>query len=72
MRRAVCTALFLAAALAATALAQTVPATTVTYDTRACQAPLNTFPFCNTSLPLAARVADLVGRLQSAEVQRAP
>jgi hypothetical protein len=45
-------------------VAQTVPATTTTYDTRACQPPYDTFPFCNTSLSIDERVADLVGRLQ--------
>ena len=56
--------------LTSATLAQTVPATTVTYDSRAaCQPPYDTFPFCNTSLPLALRVADLVGRLQEAEVR---
>jgi hypothetical protein len=55
--------------LTSATLAQTVPATTVTYDSRACQPTYDTFPFCNTSLPLALRVADLVGRLQEAEVR---
>jgi hypothetical protein len=56
------------ALLASGAFAQTVPATTVTYDTRACQPPYDWFPFCNVSLPLKDRVADLVGRLQGPEI----
>jgi len=55
-------------ALCALATGQTVNQTTVTYDTRACQPPYNTFPFCDTTLSLDARVADLVTRLQGAEI----
>ncbi len=47
---------------------QTVPVTTKTYDTRACQAPYNTFRFCNTSLSIEERVADLVSQLQDSEI----
>lgn len=46
----------------------TVPATTVTYDTRACQPPYDALPFCDTSLSVDARVADLVARLQPEEI----
>lgn len=56
------------ACLAGIASAQTVPATTKTYDTRACQAPYDQFPFCDVGLPIAARVADLIKRLLPAEI----
>lgn len=59
---------FTAAAVAAVAAAQTVPANTNTVDTRACQAPFSALPFCNTTLSLEERVADLVGRLQGPEI----
>lgn len=43
--------------------AQTVPANTNTFDTRACQPPFNTYPFCNTALSLDERVNDLIERV---------
>jgi beta-glucosidase-like glycosyl hydrolase len=42
---------------------QTVPANTVTYDTRACQPPHDTYPFCNPELSLDERVNDLIERI---------
>ena len=54
--------------LAARAAAKTVPRTNETVNTRACQPPHDTYPFCDTTLPIATRVADLVGRLQGAEI----
>lgn len=48
--------------------AQTIPATTDTFDTRACQPPFNQLPFCDTTLSLDARVSDLANRLQGAEI----
>jgi hypothetical protein len=33
------------------------------HHSHACNAPTNSFPFCNTSLPIPARVADLISRL---------
>lgn len=56
------------AACLALAWCQTMPANTITYDTRACQAPYNTFPFCNTALSIDARVADLISRLLPEEI----
>ena len=50
------------------ALAQTVPASTKTLDSRACQAPLDAFPFCDATLSLDARVRDLVSRIDAANV----
>lgn len=50
------------------ACGQTQPETNNTYTTRACQAPLNTFPFCNTSLSLEDRITDLIGRLTPEEM----
>jgi hypothetical protein len=57
----------LAGALALAA-AKTVPETTVTASTRACQPPYDTFPFCDTTLSLDARVKDLVSRIPDADV----
>ena len=37
------------------------------HHSHACNAPTNTFPFCNTSLPTPARVADLISRLTLAQ-----
>lgn len=51
--------------LTAVSRAQTVPQTTTTLDTAACQAPFDTFPFCNISLSLDERVDDLISRLWS-------
>jgi hypothetical protein len=53
-------ALLLPAAAVAT---QAVNATNTTTLTRACQPPYDTFPFCNTSLSLEERVADVVARI---------
>ena len=50
------------------ARAQTVPASTTTLDTRACQPPYDAFPFCNAALSLDARVRDLVSRIDAANV----
>jgi hypothetical protein len=47
---------------------KTVPVSTATTDTRASQPPHESYAFCDTGLPTAARVADLVGRLQGAEI----
>jgi hypothetical protein len=55
--------LIFAAAAAACAAAKTVPQTTTTVDTRACQAPYNTMPFCDTTLTTAQRVDDIVTRI---------
>jgi hypothetical protein len=60
--------LIFAAAAAACAAAKTVNVTTTTYDTRACQPPHDTYPFCNTELPLGSRIADLIGRIQDPEI----
>jgi hypothetical protein len=51
------------AALARTAVSGTVPATTVTTDTRACQPPFDALPFCDTSLPTRERILDLIDRV---------
>ena len=48
--------------------ARTVPISSETLNTRACLPPHDTFPFCDATLPTAARVADLVGRLEGAEI----
>jgi hypothetical protein len=45
------------------ALALTVKETNITLTTRACQPPFSALPYCDTSLPLATRVADFVSRL---------
>lgn len=45
------------------ALSQTTKATTKTFDTRACQPPFDTLPYCNASLPTVERVADLISRI---------
>ena len=45
------------------ALSQTVPSNTMTYDTRACQPPHDTYPFCNPELSLDERVNDLIERI---------
>ena len=66
--RAPAAAAALAAALLATARAKTVPASSTTLDTRACQAPFNALPFCNASLSLDARVRDLISRIADADV----
>ena len=43
--------------------AQTTRASNVTLNTRACQPPFVTMPFCDTSLSTAERVADLIARI---------
>lgn len=48
--------------------AKTVRADNVTFTTRACQPPHDTYDFCNTSLPLSARVASLIAELHDDEV----
>ena len=53
----------LALAMVAAVSAQTVPANSVTLDTRACQPPHDTFPFCDTRLSLDERVNDLIARV---------
>lgn len=58
----------LAALSALLAASSTVPVNTVTYDTRACQAPYNTYPFCNTTLSLDERIADLISRLEPSDI----
>lgn len=58
----------LLALLPAPARAIAVPADNVTLSTRACQPPHDTYPFCNPSLPLDERIADLVSRLDDAEI----
>lgn len=51
---------------------QTVPQTTVTLDTRSCQAPNDALPFCNPELPVAERVDDLIARLWAANASNIP
>ena len=56
----------LAAVFAACAAAQTVPASTTTFDTRACRPPFSSaegFRFCDASLSLDERVNDLIARV---------
>ena len=60
--------LLLLAAAPPRAVAKTVPATTTTLDTRACQAPHDTLGFCNVSAPLAARAAALTALLRDDEI----
>jgi hypothetical protein len=52
--------------------AQTMPQTTVTLDTRSCQAPNDALPFCNPKLPVAERVNDLIARLWAANASNIP
>jgi len=60
--------LLIAAIVAAgVAYAQTVPATNKSLTTRACFAKPD-FPFCNTSLPLDDRIANLISLLEEAEI----
>ena len=54
------------------ALSQTVPSNTVTYDTRACQPPHDTYPFCNPGLSLDERVNDLIERIWVVSNQTIP
>ena len=51
-----------ATALVAVALSYSAPPSTVKIP-RACLPPHDTYPFCNASLPLTARVDDLISRL---------
>ncbi len=63
------------AALAARARAQTMPATTTTLDTRACQPPYDLaagFLFCDPSLSLDERVNDLIERIWATSVETIP
>lgn len=66
--RAPAAAAALAAALLATARAKTVPASSTTLDTRACQAPHDTLGFCNVSATLAERSAALIALLHDDEI----
>jgi beta-D-xylosidase 4 len=45
------------------AAAQTTPVNSITLDSRACQPPFDTLPFCNTGLSIDERVDDLIERL---------
>ena len=58
---------FLGLALLAAASAQTTPISTKTVDTRACTGAFAALPFCDVSLPIESRVADLVSRLWANE-----
>ena len=60
-----------AAAAAVYVSAVTVPVSNVTTTTRACRPGYDEFDFCNTSLPVAARVADLIANLRDEEVRGA-
>ena len=65
MRRSICGVL---GALPLLALGQTIDQNTVTYDTRACRPGFDKFPFCDTNLPQAQRIADLIGRLELGDI----
>jgi beta-glucosidase len=62
----------LVGAFAALASARTVPANTVTYDTRACQPPFDALPFCNPALSIDERVDDLIARVWAANASVIP
>jgi beta-D-xylosidase 4 len=65
----------LLACLAAFSAAQTVPATTTTYDTRACVAPFDAahgFVFCDASRSLDERINDLIARVWNTSVATIP
>ena len=57
---------------AAAALAKTVPANTVTFDTRACQPPFDALPFCDTRRSVDERVDDLIARIWAANASVIP
>jgi hypothetical protein len=42
--------------------------TTTTFDSRACRPGYDSFPFCNTSLPLGTRINDLISRLELSDI----
>ena len=65
-------ALLLALLCVPRSLSQTVPATTTTLDTRACQPPFDALPFCNTALSLDERVDDLIERLWAVNASNIP
>ena len=44
-------------------IGQTVDSNTITFDTRACQEPFTSLPYCNPSLSLDERVNDLIERV---------
>ena len=44
------------------------PPSQETYVTRACQPPHDQYPFCDTSLSIDARVADLISRLNDSDI----
>eukprot|EP00051_Salpingoeca_urceolata_P028265 m.485929 g.485929 ORF g.485929 m.485929 type:complete len:823 (-) comp24071_c0_seq1:75-2543(-) len=66
MASAWCAALCSAVVLLALALAdaKTVPATNKTVETRACQPPHDTYPFCNHKLSITDRVNNLISLLE--------
>lgn len=63
--KAICMAfsLLLVVVFVSLVTSQTVPANTVTFDTRACLPPNDKYPFCNPTLSLDERVNDLIERV---------
>ena len=57
-----------AACVASVVTAQSIPQSNTTLLTRACRPGFDGYPFCNTSLPVSERVADLIGRLQPSDI----
>ena len=56
------------ACVVACALGQTMPVTTETYDTRACQPGMDHFQFCNTSLTKDQRLDSLLSLIKDEEI----
>lgn len=48
--------------------AQSIPQSNTTLVTRACRPGFDTYPFCNTTLSVTERVADLISRLELTDI----
>jgi beta-D-xylosidase 4 len=59
------TALF---CLLVSSAAQSIPQNNATLMTRACRPGFDSYPFCNTSLSISQRVADLIARLELSDI----
>ena len=57
-----------AACIGAIVVGQSIPQGNVTLLTRACRPGFDSYPFCNTTLSIDERVADLINRLELSDI----